>query len=171
MKVEDNSFDFKVRDRLVNECKEMNFSLRSDPKQHSVMLDMIAYCARGDEGEAVLSLKATKEFKDGWMRTWRRLEGWNAWVDVDPVDEFLFEFWKKSFIELKVAVQKNENRPRELYHEVIMRDHGRFLNELNFNGMEAFIIETDTVAKNPFRATSENLNNIFKDLMKVEEEN
>ena len=169
MKVEDNSFDFKVRDRLVNECKEMNFSLRSDPKQHSVMLDMIAYCARGDEGAAILSLKASKEFNDGWMRTWHRLTLLNV-ANVGPVEHFLFQFWKKSFIQLKVSVQKNENFPRESHHEVIMRDHGRFLNELNFNDLDEFITEHATVL-DTFRATAANLNIIFQDLMKDEEKN
>ena len=91
MRVEDNSFDFKVRDRLVKECKEMNYSLRSDPKQHSVMLDMIAYCARGGGEAAILSLKASKEFKDGWMRTWQRLNGWTLALDVAN-EHFLFQF-------------------------------------------------------------------------------
>ena len=169
MRVEDNSFDFKVRDRLVKECKEMNYSLRSDPKQHSVMLDMIAYCARGDEGAAILSLKATKEFKDGWMRTWQRLNGWTLALDVAN-EHFLFQFWKKSFIQLKVSVQKNESLPRESHHEVIMRDHGRFLNELNFNDLDEFITEHATVL-DTFRATAANLNIIFQDLMKDEEKN
>ena len=51
-----------------------------------------------------------------------------------------------------------------------MRDHGRFLNELNFNDLDEFITEHATVL-DTFRATAANLNIIFQDLMKDEEKN
>ena len=56
--VEDNTFDFKVRDRLKKECEERNFHMGEDTLS-MMFLDMITYCSRGNEEAAVLNLIAT----------------------------------------------------------------------------------------------------------------
>ena len=66
MIVEDNTFDFLVRDRLKKECEERPLSLSGDPAKDQLMLDMITYCSRGYKEEAVLNLTATKEFIVGF---------------------------------------------------------------------------------------------------------
>ena len=62
MTIEDNTFDFKVRDRLLKECKNADYDLHYNPNDNKVMMDMITYCSQGNEEEAVLNLKTTKEF-------------------------------------------------------------------------------------------------------------
>ena len=62
MTIEDNTFDFKVRDRLLEECKNADYDLHYNPNDNKVMMDMITYCSQGNEEEAILNLKTTKEF-------------------------------------------------------------------------------------------------------------
>ena len=62
MTIEDNTFDFKVRDRLLEECKNADYDLHYNPNDNKVMMDMITYCSQGNEEEALLNLKTTKEF-------------------------------------------------------------------------------------------------------------
>ena len=174
MRVEDNCYDFKVSDRLQRECRERNWELQNDPEDHKAMVDMITYCSRGNEEEAVLNLKTSKEFMDNFQRTFRimGMTFWDYSLGVNRVmaESVLFQFWKKSFIELKVAVHKNEIISHESYHEALMRGLGRFLNEENFNNLDAFKSEVRTV-ENTLVATTNNFNNIFKNLMKKEKHN
>ena len=179
MKVADNCFDFNVRDRLQKECSERNWTLRSDSAEHNnVMIDMITYCSRGNKEEAVLNLRTSMEFKDGLISTGLTL-GLDMNIDMESIETdslevvgeaFLFFFWRRSFIELKVSVHKNENIPRKSYHESIMRDFGRFLNAQNFNDSDVFQEEVD-VAIHYLHVTAGNFNNLFKELMKEDEEN
>ena len=97
MIVEDNTFDFLVRDRLKKECEERPISLSGDPTKDQLMLDMITYCSRGNKEEAVSNLTATKEFMVGFQLVQRRLPGGWWWADPNGW-EFMFEFWKKCFI-------------------------------------------------------------------------
>ena len=171
MTVEDNSYDFQVRDRLLKECKKMNYKLHYNPDDHALMLDMITYCSQGNQEEAVLNLKTTKEFQDRFISVSTRLlsfptsfpNGYN----FSSVYQFLFKFWKKSFIEIKVAVEKKEAPLRISYHQLLMRDYDHFLNEQNFLNFEAFRLQL-TAASNNLLAAAENLNNIFKDLRQSE---
>ena len=165
---------FKVSDRLQRECRERNWELQNDPEDHKAMVDMITYCSRGNEEEAVLNLKTSKEFMDLFQRTFR-IMGMTFWdyslgVNRAMAESVLFQFWKKSFIELKVAVHKNEIISHESYHEALMRGLGRFLNEENFNNLDAFKSEVRTV-ENTLVATTNNFNNIFKNLMEKEKHN
>ena len=176
MKVEDNSYDFKVRDRLQKECRERNWKLVRNTEDNRAMIDMITYCSQGNEEEAVQNLKTSMEVRDGLNSTCRTL-GLDLWwhaveviFSVEVVMEaFLFLFWKKSFIELKVSVHKNENNPRGSYHEVIMRDFGRFLNDQNFIDSNVFQAQVKIEMIN-FEDIAENSNNIFKELMREDEE-
>ena len=168
MRVEDNSFDFLVRDRLRKECNDRNFSLTGDPHRDQIMLDMITYCARGNREEAVLNLNTTKEFINGFNLVCRRLpsQGINWWWWQDPNGwQFMFEFWKKCFIQIKVAVQKEEPIPSESYHVVISREYGRFLQENNFDNIETMKTDANSAVIS-LKNASEYFNNIFKDMQK-----
>ena len=77
----------------------------------------------------------------------------------------MFEFWRKCFIQTKVAVQKGESLPSESWHLVIFRDYGRFLDSANFSIYDAFVTET-RVAIESLKNASDNLNNTYKALMK-----
>ena len=68
MTIEDNTFDFKVRDRLLEECRNADYDLHYNPNDNKVMMDMITYCSQGNEEEAVLNLKTTKQFLRGFQR-------------------------------------------------------------------------------------------------------
>ena len=130
------------------------------------MIDMITYCSQGNEEEAVLNLKASKEFMDRLRNTGRTFDLWSCKL----AEDITFLFWKKSFIELKVAVHKNEIISHESYHEALMRGLGRFLSEENFNNLDAFKSEVRTV-ENTLVAATNNFNNIFKNLMEKEKHN
>ena len=172
MNIEDNTFDFKVRDRLQKECRERSWKLRRFPEDNRIMIDMITYCSQGNEEEAALNLQTSMDFKDGFKRTCRSFGMWVGeigWASA-MAEQFLFLFWKKSFIELKVAVHKDENLPRESWHEVLMREHGRFLIDQNFTDSFAFEAEVLLVIDVVLQAI-ENLNNTFKELMKYGEHN
>ena len=55
MNVVDNTFDFKVRDRLVKECRERNWKLlHSCTEDPRVMIDMITYCSHTMVQRAIL---------------------------------------------------------------------------------------------------------------------
>ena len=167
MNVVDNTFDFKVRDRLVKECRERNWKLlHSCTEDPRVMIDMITYCSQGNEEEAVLNLKASKEFMDRLRNTGRTFDLWSCKL----AEDIMFLFWKKSFIELKVAVHKNELLPRDSCHEVMMREYGHLLHEENFADSDAFI-DGVTNSMNVIKAATMILDNTFKDLMKNEEQN
>ena len=167
MNVVDNTFDFKVRDRLVKECRERNWKLlHSCTEDPRVMIDMITYCSQGNEEEAVLNLKASKEFMDRLRNTGRTFDLWSCKL----AEDIMFLFWKKSFIELKVAVHKNEILPRDSCHEIMMREYGHLLHEENFADSDAFIAGV-TQSMNLIEAATKILDNTFKDLMKNEEQN
>ena len=161
MTVEDNTFDFLVRDRLKKECEERGISLSGDPTKDQLMLDMITYCSRGNKEEAVCNLTATKEFIVGFQHVQRRLPGGWWWADPNGW-EFMFEFWKKSFIKIKVLVQKQEPLPSPAYSEVISREYGRFLQEHNFPNVDTFKAEARGAIAS-LKNDSENFNNIYKD--------
>ena len=161
MLVEDNTFDFLVRDRLKKECEERPMLPLPHTEQHKLMLDMITYCSRGNKEAAVLNLIATKDFIHGFMVV-GILDGRNWWSDAW---DFMFEFWKKCFIKIKVLVQKQESLPPPTYTEVISRDYGRFRRDHNFASVDAFIAEA-RVAIDALKNESENTNNIYKDLLR-----
>ena len=169
--VEDNTFDFKVRDRLKKEWEERNFHMGEDTLS-MMFLDMITYCSRGNEEAAVLNLIATEEFRDGIVRVsmrliggWQGLMGLTGLTTVVTGWELMFEFWKKCFIKIKVLVQKQETLPAHSYTEVISRDYGRFLLEHNFANLDALKAEVK-VAIDSLKNESENTNNIYKDILR-----
>ena len=114
------------------------------------------------------------EIMAGLQRVCRRLAGgWLAnglhyytWADLNGWD-FMFEFWKKCFIQNKVFVQKQEPLPPTAYTEVISRDYGRFLQENNFANVEAFIAEAKVVIAS-LKNDSENFNNVYKEILREE---
>ena len=53
----------------------------------------------------------------------------------------MFEFWRMCFIKIKVSVKKKKPLPSESFHEVILRDHGRFLDSTNFATPDALEAE------------------------------
>ena len=163
MIVEDNTFDFLVRDHLKKICDEKNLTLSGDPKKDQLMLDMITYCSRGNKEEAALNLNTTKEFMTGYHNVCRRLPGAWWWAAPNGWD-FMFEFWKKCFIQIKVAVQSEEPLPSESYHEVISRDYGRFLQDNNFANVDAMKTEA-AVAIISLKNASENLNTKYKQML------
>ena len=165
MIVEDNSFDFIVRDHLRKKFDERPMPTNWQRSDDHLMLDMITYCSRGNKEEAVNNLTATMEIMAGLQRVCKRLAGhppWMTWADLRAWD-FMFEFWKKCFIQNKVLVQKQEPLPPSAYTEVISRDYGRFLQGNNFANVEAFITEAKVVIAS-LRNDSENFNNIYKEL-------
>ena len=91
------------------------------------------------------------EFKDGLNGACRRLGlDWMASVSLFEVvgDVFLYSFWSKSFMELRVAVHKNENLPLDSYHETIMREFGHLLNVQNFKDSDVFQEEVSNAVNN-----------------------
>ena len=132
--VEDNIFDFKVKDRLIKECEDKGYKLSKDSLRNPMILDMIVYCSLGREEEALLNLKTTHDFirRYEWVQ-WRLVPVGQtfSWSDSSLTGELLmFEFWRKCFIKIKVSVKKRESLPSESFHEVILREYGR-LNEPN----------------------------------------
>ena len=170
MSVEDNTYDFKVRDRLREEYETRMYlgighgigAVGVDGDE--LILDLITYCSQGDQDEAVLNLKATQRFQSKYEAVRWRLPG--PKYDVYETDVvFMYEFWRKCFIRTKVAVQKGEELPSESWHIVIFRDYGRFLDSANFSIYDAFVTET-RVAIESLKNASDNLNNMYKALMK-----
>ena len=149
MKVDGVEYDLRVH--LERECRERNWKLRSNPEDHKEMIDMINYCSRGNLEEALLNLRKSMEFKDGLNGACRRLGlDWMASVSLFEVvgDVFLYSFWSKSFMELRVAVHKNENLPLDSYHETIMREFGHLLNVQNFKDSDVFQEEVSNAVNN-----------------------
>ena len=126
------------------------------------MLEMITYCSRGNKEEAVLNLKTTQDFMTCYQIVCRRLPGGWWWADPNGW-EFMVEFWKKCFIQIKVAVQSEEPLPSESYHEVISRDYGRFLQENNFANVDVMKNEA-MVAIISLKNASENFSNNYKQM-------
>ena len=172
MTAEDNTFDFHVRDRLLEECKKMDYKIHHEPEENKLMMDMITYCSQGNRDEAILNLKATKEFQDRCRLVCSRLNFPPAlplgFFVEHTVNYFLYNFWKKSFIEIKVAVEKQEAPRRVSYHEIIMRDYQHFFNEQNFPNFAAFQNQLNHVSQNILSA-AENLNNTLKALRRQSE--
>ena len=83
---------------------------------------------------------------------------------------FMYEFWRKCFIQTKVAVQKGEPLPRESWHVVIFREYGRFLNSANFANHDAFESEAKIAVESLVNA-SENFNNTYKAMMQSDRQN
>ena len=81
--------------------------------------------------------------------------------------DFMFLFWKKCFIEIKVAVQKKEAPLIVSHHEIIMRDYGHFLHRQNFPNYDTFKTQAST-ASNHLQSATENLKNIFTGLLQSE---
>ena len=117
MSVEDNIFDFKVKDRLLKECKDKSYrTLFSDPTKNQILLDMITYCSLGNQDEAILNLKTTMEFEEDFEDARMSLPPTATWSFFHARGSmFLYEFWKNCFIQIKVGVQKKEPLPRESF--------------------------------------------------------
>ena len=169
MSIEDNTFDFKVQDRLKKEGKDL-IPLFSDALKNQLLHDMIAYCSQGNQEDAVLNLKTTHRFVKDYNATIRDLAsmvvGFMGFIEDSMYGKwFVFEFWKKCFIQTKVAVQKEEPLPRESWHVVMLREYGRFSNSQNFTNLNAFKAEA-RVAQESLKNTSDNLNNTYKALTK-----
>ena len=102
--------DFKFRDRLVKEGRERESEVRSFTEDPRVMIYTIPNCSQGNEEEAAIFLNASKEFMDRFRNIGRTFDmlstGWTA-------EDIMFLFWKKSFIELILAVHKNEILPHD----------------------------------------------------------
>ena len=79
--------------------------------------------------------------------------------------EFMFEFWKKSFIKIKVLVQKQEPLPPCAYTEVISSNYGRFLEEHNFPNVETFKSEARGAIAS-LKNDSEHFNIIYKEILR-----
>ena len=173
MTVDDNSYDFLVRDRLFQECKDMNYKIHYDPEKNKLMIDMITYCSQGNQDEALRNLMTTKEFQDRFKSLCSRLNippGYPVPVSYFSqhwVYSFLFKFWRKCFIEVKIAVEKKEAPLRVSFNEIIMRDYEYLLNEQNFPTIEVFRNHL-TIARNNLLSATDNLNIIFKEMREVE---
>ena len=167
MSIEDNTFDFKVQDRLKKECKDRPPLFPYDPLKNHLLLDMIAYCSQGNQEEAVLNLKTTLKFERDYEIACTNLGAFSmAFLGYyERGSQIIFEFWRKCFIQIKVAVQKEEPLPRESWHVVMLREYGRFLDSHNFANLDAFYTEA-RVAKESLKNASDDLNNTYKALMK-----
>ena len=95
---------------MVKECRERKSKVRSFTEDPRVMIDTIPNCSQGNEEGAVIFLNASKEFMDRFRNIGRTFDllspGWTA-------EDIMFLFWKKSFIELELAVHKNEILPHD----------------------------------------------------------
>ena len=93
--VEDNIFDFKVKDRLVKECEDKGYKLSKDSLRNPMILDMIVYCSLGREEEALLNLKTTHDFirRYEWVQ-WRLLPV--GWSNIQLVRQLLN--WGASYV-------------------------------------------------------------------------
>ena len=79
MTIEDNTFDFKVRDRLLEECRNENYVLHYNPNDNKVMIDLITYCSQGNVEEAKLNLQATIEFLENFETVRNSFDGFRAY--------------------------------------------------------------------------------------------
>ena len=169
MALEDNSYDFLVSDCLLQKCKEMNYKIHYDPEKHKVMMDMITYCSQGSRDEALRNLMTTKEFQNRFKSVCSRLNippGFPvppSYYSQHWVYSFLFKFWRKCFLEVKIAVEKKEAPLRVSYNEIIMRDYEYLLNEQNFPTIEVFRHQL-TIARINLLSDTDNLIDIFEDL-------
>ena len=146
MSVEDNIFDFIVRDRLKKECEDRDYKLSRDYLRNSMMLDMIAYCSFGREEEAILNLETTMKFIRGYKCVqWNLVPFGQTFIFNVTGSIIMFEFWRKCFIQIKVLVQRRESLPGESFHKVILREHGRFLDSDNFSTPDALEAEGSAV--------------------------
>ena len=165
MSIEDNTFDHKVRERLIKESK--NIHLFVDPHKNQLLIDMITYCSQGNQEAAVLNFRTTLKFERKYEIARLQLQG----LHQHPYGFYMrgmclmFEFWRKCFIQIKVAVQKQEALPRESWHEVILREYGRFLNSHNFANTDVFDTEV-RVVRESLKNESEAFNNTYKALIK-----
>ena len=145
MSVEDNTFepfDFKVKDRLIKECEDRGWQLSKDSMRNPMFIDMITYCSLGREEEALLNLKTTMDFIRLYKWAMHDLVQFGQTFSFHVTGELvMFEFWRKCFIKIKVSVEKKKPLPSESFHQVILRDHGRFLDSTNFATPDALEAE------------------------------
>ena len=94
---------------MVKECRERKSKVRSFTEDPRVMIDTIPNCSQGNEEEAVIFLNASKEFMDRFRNTGHKFDLWSCKL----AEDIMFLFWKKSFIELILAVHKNEILPHD----------------------------------------------------------
>ena len=165
--IEDNTFDFKVKDRLMEECKKKTVyrPMFIDPHRNQLVIDMIAYCSQGNPEDAVLNLKTTIRFEKEFETVRRNLSA-NTFLYGDRIRGawFIHEFWKKCFIQIKLAVQKQESPPREPWHIVIMREYGRFLVSGNYTNLDAFETEVE-LAFASIKTASNHFSDTYKAMM------
>ena len=79
MTIEDNTFDFKVRDCLLEECRKENVVLHYNHNDNKVMIDLITYCSQGNVEEAILNLKSTIEFLENFETVRNSFDGFRAY--------------------------------------------------------------------------------------------
>ena len=97
---EDKEFSFYLRDKLTKYCDDGNILLSlSKPRNHRMILDMIVFCSMGEEEQGLESIKETYNF----LLAYQRHLFWGTW-GVNRADELMWEFWKSSFIRVKMAL-------------------------------------------------------------------
>ena len=99
--LKDKEFSFSLRDRLAKYCddNDLMLSLRY-PKNEKMLLDMIVYCSMGDEEQGLENVRETSNFLVAFKVHPFFWGGWTwKWAD-----DLMWEFWKSSFIRVKVAL-------------------------------------------------------------------
>ena len=124
----EKTFEFRIRDRLTKECQDAGLTLNRLSTRHAVMIDMMAYCAHGDEEEAVRNLEASKTFLNHYEVVSQGLgppaERRKA---IQLGKDLLFEFWRKCFIKKKFSVQAEIDVPERPPHEILEQDYGHLV--------------------------------------------
>ena len=107
---EDRGFDYILRDKLRQHCKENHIYLnigifpanqKYQGSRHDLVLDMITYSSMGNWDQAVKSVQESFKF----LRTYNRF--------VLDCSGFLlmFEVWKNCFIRAKYSLEHNRFKP------------------------------------------------------------
>ena len=96
-------FDYVLRDKLKQHCREKNLFLHCDGMnmEHDLLINLITYSSMGDWNQALKSAEETNKF----LNTMPQLVNTIMWGLNQRKSRMMLEMWRNCFIRTKMALE------------------------------------------------------------------
>ena len=110
-------FDYVLRDKLKQHCREKNLFLHCDGMnmEHDLLINLITYSSMGDWNQALKSAEETNKF----LTTSPLLVNNTWWWIQEKNSKLILEVWRNCFIRTKLAIEYTGLGPTNYdYHTI-----------------------------------------------------
>ena len=116
-------FDYVLRDRLKQYCRERNLFLHCGGMnmKHDLLINLITYSSMGDWNQALKSAEETNKF----LTTSPLLVNNTWWWIQENNSNLIFEVWRNCFIRTKLAIEYTGLGPTNYDYHTILQTFAR----------------------------------------------